>query len=110
MYPIFLILLPYPMIYNASSSYTNYRVAGSNVSPAEPVFIPEVQYEYQPMALFPVQMLPYQYYQIFNGKFLIPSAYFLYNFFIGPFPFSESQYKQSEFKQSLFQEKGEYSQ
>lgn len=78
------------------------------ITPGEIVFKPEEQL-FQPMALFPVQLLPYQYYQIHQGKFLLPSAYFLYNFFLPQYTFAEPMYQQSEFKQPVFEEKGEYS-
>ena len=79
-------------------------------SPAELITMPEIQLLYQPMALFPIQMLPYQYYQIIRGKFIMPSAYFLYNFFMSEYPFPEAQYAEPQFKEKLFEEKGEYTQ
>lgn len=71
---------------------------------------PESEKLYPPITLFPVQMLPNQYYQIIRGKFLIPNPFSLYNFFLPEFPFGELQYKAPQFKEPLFAEKGEYSQ
>lgn len=102
-YPVFYVLLP---VYKRKEKKPN---VSSRKYPEEIRFKPE-QELYQSMALYPLQMLPYQYYQISMGKFLLPSAYFLYTFFLPDYPFQETQYKQTEFKQAVFEEKGEYSQ
>lgn len=99
-----------PFNFGHTTAKSGYRAYTHGKGPAELTFIPESQLLYQPMALFPIQLLPYQYYQIIRGKFLIPSAYFLYSFFMPEYPFSEAQYTEPQFKEKVFEEKGEYSQ
>lgn len=96
--------------YLSNIACSKYRVspAGESIY-AQPKYTPE-QVLYQPLSLFPVQLLPYQYYQIIHGKFLLPTPFSLYNFFIPPFPFAEIGYKELGYKEPSFKEKGEYSQ
>jgi len=115
MYPTYAILILYPIPFillpiKYEDNKPLNRVVKLGENPAEFVPYPESAILYQPMALFPIQLLPYQYYQIVQGKFLIPSPSFLYNLFLPEYPFAESQYKEIEYKQKVFEEKGEYSQ
>jgi hypothetical protein len=113
MFPVFIIYFPVVM----QIPHNIYRQLDPTNEIGEPIYQqppkPEPKYTpeqvlYQPLTLFPVQMLPYQYYQIIRGKFLIPTAFSLAYFFTPEFPFSESSYKEFGFKEPLFMEKGEY--
>lgn len=114
MYPTYIILILYPILFitlpiKYKDNKPLNRIVELGKSPAEFIPYTESAVLYQPMALFPIQLLPYQYYQIVQGKFLLPSSTFLYNFFLPEYPFAESQYKEVEYKEKLFEEKGEYS-
>lgn len=99
----------YPFFHRISvDNKSNYRVFSPGKSPTETIS-PGVEQLFQPLTLFPLQTLPYQYYQIVRGKFLLPSSFFLYNFFLSEYPFPEDQYKETTFKEKVFEEKGEYS-
>lgn len=113
MFPIFISYFP---IVSAPPGKL-YRFSSPNGEVSEPYYAqqpePKPKYTpeqvlYQPMAMFPVQMLPYQYYQIIRGKYLYPSAYFLAYFFTPEFIFAEPAYMESIYMEPAFQEKGEY--